>query len=365
MLPALPVGKDFPDFLREVERRFGRDIRVRRGVLGSDITTFALGGPLGALIEPIDVNVLPELFRVLNDNERVVFVIGNGSNLLIHDSGVNSIVLRLGRSLSGWLLTGDSHFDPAEALRQLKEESLLHEVEPAHIGQPLLSLLIYAGTPLIGLSRAVCAAGFSGLEFAAGIPGSVGGAVKMNAGAHGRSISDNITAVYCINSCGECVRFLPEDLCFSYRSSGIEDSMLVFAVQMRFERADAEKIVQQRNSYLEYRKRTQPLHMPSAGSVFRNPFPSAPYLLSCASVADERALPSKIQFPAGKLIESAGLKGFQIGGAGFSEMHANWIVKLDSCTRSSDVQQLIQLARERVMDQFSIELQTELTIWRG
>ncbi len=336
-----------------VEKRFGAAIRIIRGLSGESVTTFALGGPLAGVVEPVQCAALSELYRALNDEQPYTPVLGNGSNLLIPDSGVDCLVLRLGRSFSGWLPTGDDPASVDEAVKRPDTEALLREI-PLEIGaQNSFSLIVYGSTPLMALSRVLANAAYSGLEFACGIPGSIGGAVRVNAGAHGRSIGELVRAVFCVDKRGQCLRFLPGDLSFSYRNSGIPDTALIFAVQMCFERGDLDQIASLRSSFLEYRKNTQPLQLPSAGSVFRNP-----------TLGVQSGRPEGERVPsAGELLERAGLKGFRRGGAGFSEIHANWIVKLNHSARSSDVLALIELARERVLVQFSTELQTELVIW--
>lgn len=275
-------------------------------------TTFMIGGNFQVFCE-IDTAVqLMQAIKYLSKNNTRYKIIGAGSNLLVPDEGVDCWVLRLGRGLR--------YFNEIEAG--------LFEVGGA--------------MPLMQLSKELSQAGYSGLEFAAGIPASFGGAVWMNAGAHGGEISDVIEKVCFINSEGNEVELDRDQIQFSYRHTSLPPGAYIHKALIRMRTGDVQEIMQSREKNLEYRKRTQPLSKPSAGSVFRNP---------------------SREESAGSLIDRAGLKGHQIGGARISTLHGNWIINESKTATAGDVRSLIRLCIETVQDKFGIILQPEIVCW--
>jgi UDP-N-acetylmuramate dehydrogenase len=184
--------------------------------------------------------------------------------------------------------------------------------------------------------------GLSGLEFAGGIPASMGGAARMNAGAHGGQISDVLESLTFVDVHGNVREVTPAELNFSYRRSGLPDGAIVTSVRLVLKPSEPEECIQRRNHFLSERKKAQPLSSPSAGSVFKNPAPDR---------------------TAGKLIESVALKGERRGGAMISEKHGNWIINVERRAVSGDVLELIELCKERVFSETGLRLEQEVIYW--
>ena len=236
------------------------------------------------------------------------FMMGAGSNLLISDDGIDAVVVQLG-NLSQGTLTGRETF-----------------YAEAGLSYPRLS--IYAEKQ-----------GLSGLEFAAGIPGTVGGAVAMNAGILGEETASILKEITIVTAEGAIQTLPKEAVLFSYRNSGLPEGTIILSAEFRLQAADVGEIERKRMSLLKRRRETQPLSYPNAGSIFKNPASGG----------------------SGRLIESVGLKGYQIGDAQISERHANFIINLGHAT-SSDVLALIRFARGRVLLGKGIALETEIKI---
>jgi UDP-N-acetylmuramate dehydrogenase len=287
-------------------------VKVARGVLGSTVTTLAVGGPLAHLITVDDLGALPEVVRILHSEGELPYILGNGSNLLIGDAGVAGWVIRLGGGA--------------------------RRVQP----YPHDEFEIEGAASLMQVARQLSQEGFSGLEFAAGIPASLGGAVFMNAGAHGSELCERIVRVSAILSDGSLRIFEQGELPWRYRSSGLPAGAIVTSVRLRLPRGDKDRIADACAHNLAARRATQPLALPSAGSIFRNPAPDC---------------------PAGRVIEQVGLKGRTEGGAMISELHANWIVNPQKKAQARDVVSLIKLCQHTVREQRGIELEAEVKMW--
>lgn len=296
--------------------------RIRRDVPSTQLTTFGVGKGISLLVEPETIDALLKVIPELDDEP---LILGNGSNLVLPDDWVKRPVIRLPKTLSG----------------PVAEDSLLFEALSIFNGEPY-----YAGSSLINLSRTFSQVGKRGLEFAAGIPGTLGGAIKMNAGAHGESISEVITGVVVLDKRREIRAICKEELDFSYRHSSISVDQIVLAASILLQDGDKEEIRLRRESCLNYRTQTQPLKMPSAGSVFRNP-----------------ADPNKLLLAAAYYLEQVGLKGYQRGGVGYSSLHSNWLVRLEDSARTEDVASLIELGKKRVFENYGLNLTQEILLW--
>ncbi|MDZ4785426.1 MAG: UDP-N-acetylmuramate dehydrogenase, partial [bacterium] len=204
------------------------------------------------------------------------------------------------------------------------------------------TFLIGCSMPLISLSQELSQAGFSGLEFAGGIPASVGGAVRMNAGAHGGEIGALIKRVWLVNETAEIEEYSAKDLQFSYRHSSIKHGNLIYKIEIELTSGHKDLILGKRAEFLAHRKAAQPITLPSSGSIFRNPSP---------------------ELSAGVLIERTGLKGFKVGAAKVSEKHGNWIVNEERKATALDVIAVISKCKEEAFAQFQINLQEEIIIW--
>lgn len=271
-----------------------------------DYTSFRIGGPADALVEPADVEDVARLVRQVRAQKLPLFVVG-GTNLLIRDKGIRGVVVSLGK------------------LRAIKEES--GAVLYAEGGAGMPTLIGYA----IRHSLA-------GLEWAAGIPGTVAGCVVMNAGTRLGEMKDAVKAVRLVNRQGEIIDIPASEIPFAYRRAALPPGIVVGVwVQLKEgARAEIEKVVK---DYLHYRRDTQPLTLPSAGCVFKNPPKDS----------------------AGRVIDAAGLKGAQVGDAQVSEKHANFIVNQGQAS-AKDVLALIRKVRAAVARKTGVKLELELKV---
>ncbi len=297
-----------------------RGLEVRFDELMGLHTTYKVGGPCAAWIDVGSTEALAELLALCAREEVPWLVMGNGSNVLFADRGFDGVVLHLGEGFDHLGLERDLH-GPG-----------VHRVEAG------------AALSITRLLRFAKVEALAGLECLGGVPGTIGGAVRMNAGTVLGEVADSLEAAK-VAQAGEAPRWLPtEDLGLGYRRSRLPVGALVTAA--RFRATDADLAMRQRmREVLAYRKRTQPLQAPSCGSVFANP------------EGDH----------AGRLIEAAGLKGRRIGGAQVSEQHANWILNAGDAT-AADVRALIELCRAEVQAQSGITLRHEVRLlgdWAG
>jgi UDP-N-acetylmuramate dehydrogenase len=267
-------------------------------------TTYRLGGPADFLVIPGDVQDLSRLRAVLNDFPLPFFLLGGGANVLVHDAGFRGVVIHPG-DLSQITFQGNM-------------------------------LRAGAGIQLDSLVRAACKMGLGGLENLSGIPGTLGGALRMNAGAFGVETSDFLVSVDILSAEGKVESITREDVGFSYRSApGIKNSPILGG-EFRLREAPLEALMIAREKILSKRDEKQPWQFPSAGSVFKRP-------------------PGRF---ASQLIEEAGLKGRRCGRAQVSPKHAGFILNLGGAS-ASEVYSLIQIVRQTVYDRFGIQLEME------
>lgn len=275
-------------------------------------TSMKIGGPADYFIEVENKPALVELLQLLNRHGTKICLLGNGSNVLISDRGVRGAVIHL---------AGDF-----KSIRwQEDDESVQIDVGAA-----------YAVTQLV---REAARKGFAGLEFAEGIPGSVGGALFMNAGAYGSEFEKVIDRVEGLTPDGQTILFARAEMKFSYRDSHLPEGMVVTSARLRLHKGNALQVSAKLRELVGKRKSSQPTGFPNSGSMFRNP-------------------PGDY---AGRLIEAAGLKGQRIGQSQISERHANFIVNLGGA-KAEQVRQLMELAKSEVRKQFGIELAAEIKL---
>lgn len=284
--------------------------KVKKNELLSLHTTMKIGGPADLFIEPNSVESIKKVMTFIKEYQLPWRAIGRGSNLLVSDKGIDGAVIKLGSGLS-------------------------------HLTINESTITVGGGHSLVSLSTLISKKGLSGLEFASGIPGSVGGAVYMNAGAHGSDISKVLTRAHILFDDGTIEWLSKDEMEFTYRTSVLQKKRPGIVLEAEFElvKGDRTAIVAQMQKNKDYRKETQPWNFPCAGSIFRNPLPNY----------------------AGKLIEEAGLKGYQIGGAKISEMHGNFIVNAGNGT-AKDVLDLIQYIKDKIQNLYGIEIETEVEI---
>lgn len=277
----------------------------------SQYTTFRVGGHAEALYDAKDMEDLRRVVAFLNREHIPYLPVGRGSNLLVKDNGLEGLVILLQGSLAG-----------------IEKDGTDDLTVVAGGGLPLADLLIYCR-----------GSGLGGAEFLAGIPGTVGGAVTMNAGAFGKEIGALVQGIHVITPEGDFVARDRSHLRFSYRELKTEKGAIIVFVRLKLKRDTEELVASRIADCLKRRKKNQPLNYPSAGSVFKNP-------------PDDHA---------GRLIEKAGLKGKRIGGAMISEKHANFIVNTGGA-EAKDILALLYLAREKVREETGIELQPEIQV---
>lgn len=285
--------------------------RLKPSVPAKTMTTYAVGGDIDAVVTVESVEELQKVLAVLHNDNQPTTVFGFGSNLLVSDVGLRGWVIRLG-----------SRF---RVINRLAND----EVE------------LGGAASMMSISRKLSDEGLSGLEFGAGIPGSIGGAAFMNAGAHGGEIGSRITQVSAVMPDGTIAQWNGQELPWAYRSSGLTSGCIITSIRLKLVSGDRSVISKKCLDNLSYRKVTQPLALPSAGSVFRNPSPAQ---------------------PAGLILEQAGVKGLRIGGAVVSTLHANWIVNPEKSATAADILALITLCSSRVREHSGIELEPEVKL---
>lgn len=272
-------------------------------------TTWKIGGPADIFVIPNSIDSTITLLQLINEYKMPWRVIGRGSNLLVVDEGIRGVVIKIDEGISHLQINGEE-------------------------------ITVGAGHSLIKLATIATKQGLSGLEFAGGIPGSVGGAIFMNAGAHGSDISKILVRAHILFADGSLKWVECEEMSFSYRMSRLQkEKGICLEAIFRLKRGDREKIVKEMQKNKDYRRHSQPWNYPCAGSVFRNPLPHY----------------------AGQLIEQAGLKGYQIGGAQISTVHGNFIVNVGNAT-AKDVLELIEHIKKTVYEKFHIQMETEVEI---
>lgn len=270
-------------------------------------TTFRCGGPAALFLQPFDKKQLTETVSILKAAGEPFFLLGNGSNLLVSDKGYDGAVISTSH-LSGITAEGDD----------------LIRVECGALNSAVASF---------AKDRSL-----SGFEFAAGIPGTIGGAMIMNAGAYGGEMKDITVSVTAIAPSGEAVTLDGADCDFGYRTSRLKrEGFIVTGALLKLEKGNQEEIIARMTELALKRKEKQPLEYPSAGSTFKRPE----------------------GYFAGKLIEDAGLRGFSVGGAQVSEKHCGFVVNKGSAT-SADVYNLICEVKQRVLDASGVELEPEV-----
>ncbi|NQU60666.1 MAG: UDP-N-acetylmuramate dehydrogenase [Rhodospirillales bacterium] len=266
---------------------------------------FKVGGPAEVLFEPADGDDLAG-FLSAKPAEVPVTVIGVASNIIVRDSGVDGVVVRMGRGFS-----------------QI-------EVEEDEI-------LAGAGATDINVARRAHEAGLAGLEFLSGIPGTIGGAIRMNAGAYGREIKDVVIEAEALDASGGRHRQGPADLGFGYRSSALPDDWIVVSARLRAEPGDKGAIEQRMNEIKSEREQTQPVRTPTGGSTFKNPE----------------------GHKAWELIEKSGCRGLTRGGAQVSGMHCNFLINTGNAT-AADLEGLGEEVRRRVLEATGVKLEWEI-----
>lgn len=277
----------------------------------NQFTTFRVGGNVDILYFARELRDLQQIVSYLCETNIPYLVVGKGSNLLVKDNGFRGVVI---------VLQGE-----------------LAAIE--HSGEKNEMVLAGGGLSIVELLTQCSRKGLGGLEFLSGIPGTVGGAVAMNAGAFGNDIGSMVQEIHAVNQQGDLVTVRRSQLNFSYRESSISEGTVIVKARFQLKHESPEIVAKRVADYLTRRKASQPLEYPSAGSVFKNP-------------------PNDY---AGRLVEQVGLKGRRLGGAMISPKHANYIVNTGGA-KAKDILTLMELAKEKVKKETGIELEPELRI---
>jgi UDP-N-acetylmuramate dehydrogenase len=295
---------------RELKLITGVKVRVSEPL--ARYTSMKVGGPADFFIEVENTGALTRVLRTLKRNGITFCLLGNGSNVLVSDRGVRGAVIHLAGEFKQieWYPEG--------------------EIPWVKVGAA------YAVTQLV---REAARKGYSGLEFAEGIPGTMGGALFMNAGAYGSEFEKIIDQVEGFSGEGEAIRLSRKEMTFTYRDSHLPEGMVVAEVRLRLRHEDSAKVSSRVRELVAKRKAGQPSGYPNSGSMFRNP-------------------PGDF---AGRLIETAGLKGKTLGYAQISQRHANFIVNRGGA-KAEEIRQLMELARAEVKARFGIELEPEVRL---
>ena len=282
-------------------------------------TSFRVGGPAKVYVVPEDIEELQKLIHFLHEEKLPYDIIGNGTNLLVSDAGVDHVVVEIGRALEGIELLPEAN---------ASDEKTYY-------------IRVLAGTLLSKAAQFAATQELSGMEALRGIPGTLGGAVTMNAGAYGTEMKDVLYSVDVLTPEGELQTLTPAELALGYRHSVIpERGYVVVAATLALRKGDPAEIKARMADFQNRRKEKQPLDKASAGSTFKRPE----------------------GYFAGKLIEDTGLRGFRHGGAQVSEKHCGFVIN-DGTARAADIYWLIGEVRKRVLLEQHVELTPEVKIW--
>lgn len=284
--------------------------RIEENVSMAEKTTFRTGGKADIFVTPSNAEELKNVIKCLYENSCPYYVLGNGSNVLVSDSGLRRPVIHIGKTTS-------------------------------EIGIFEDCIRVSAGAALSSAARAAMQNSLAGMEFASGIPGTVGGALIMNAGAYGGEMKQITEAVSYIDPSGEEHIASNDEMEFSYRRSALSDTdCIITGAVLKLSRGEKDEINEKMQELARLRREKQPLEFPSAGSTFKRPE----------------------GYFAGTLIEQTGLKGYTIGGAQVSEKHAGFIINRGGAT-TADILALINYVRGAVFEKHSVELEPEVKYW--
>lgn len=303
----------------EAWKEMFREMSLKGGVRFNEAmgrhTSFRIGGPAEVMFFPEDISDLKMVLKVARTKGIPVFILGMGTNLLVRDGGIPGITINL------------------KSLNKIK----ILETPNSELQTPNF-IYVEAGVTLPKLLSFTAKNGLEGLEFTAGIPGALGGAIVMNAGTKEGEMKDILDSVTLINNDGELVVVMKDDIPFGYRRSGLE-GMVIVGATLRLRKGEPDEIKKRIRIRLEERAIKEPSGIPNAGSIFKNPESDS----------------------AGKVIEETGLKGFRMGDAEISQIHANFIVNKGKA-KSSDVISLMRVIEEKVFKEKGIVLEPEIRI---
>lgn len=279
-------------------------------------TSFKIGGPAEFFVKVNSIEEIKNILKLCKNNKVHLTIVGNGSNLLVLDEGIKGIVLKL-------------------ELKEIEIEDI-----PDRNLQEKVEITIGSGVQLGFLAQKLLKEEISGFEELSGIPGTIGGAIVMNAGAHGKEMKDIVSEVTAIDYKGNIHKFTNEEAEFAYRKSKFSNGeLIILQTKILLEKGNKKEIKLKMDEYAKYRKEKQPIEYPSAGSTFKR----------------------GEDFTTAKLIDEAGLKGYTIGGAQISEKHAGFIINTGNAT-AQNVLDLIKYTQEKVFEKFGKNIELEVKI---
>lgn len=274
-------------------------------------TSFKIGGPAECLIKIESVDQIKEVYKIAKEFNIPLTVIGNGSNLLVSDRGIKGIVLKI----------------------EIKKLEFQED-------KGKINIVVGSGEKLGIMAQKFLNQEIEGFEFAAGIPGTIGGAIRMNAGAHGKEMKDIVKTVTYIDREGNIKKINNSEAEFKYRNSIFSHKdYVIIEAELKLQKGNKEEILAKMQEYANFRKEKQPLEFPSAGSTFKR----------------------GEDFITARLIDECGLKGYQIGDAQISEKHAGFIINKGNAT-AEDVMKLIEYTKEQIYNKFGKRIETEIEI---
>ena len=284
---------------------------VKYNIPMKNYTSFKIGGPAEYFVQIKNAEELQEALKIHQQTKEPLTIIGNGSNLLVNDNGIKGIVLQI----------------------NIKKLEIQEEKDN-------IKVIVGSGNKLGELAQKLAQKEIAGFEFASGIPGTIGGAIRMNAGAHGTEMKDIVQTITYVDKMGKIHKMTAEQAKFQYRKSIFaEKDYIIIEAELKLQKGNKKEIQEKMQEYAKYRKEKQPLEYPSAGSTFKR----------------------GENFITAKLIDECGLKGYQIGGAQISEKHAGFIINKGNAT-AEDVLKLIEYTKEQVYKKFNKVIETEIEV---
>ena len=296
--------------LEEIKKIIPKE-RIHLNEPMSKHTSFKIGGNAKILVNIISVFELQKILKILKEEKIRIIIIGNGSNILVSDKGIDGIVLKI----------------------EIKKFEI-QKIDSKY------RITLGAGCKLGEISYKLADKNISGFEFASGIPGTIGGAIRMNAGAYGSEMKDIVNSITYIDRNGQISKINNKEANFEYRNSIFsKKDYIIIETEIELESGKKEEIIEKIKEYQKNRIEKQPIEYPSAGSVFKR--------------GDG--------FITAKLIDECGIKGYQIGGAQISEKHTGFIINKGNA-KAKDVEDLIKYIKKKVIEKFGVEIETEIEI---
>lgn len=302
---------DNREILNNLEKIISKD-KIKQNEPMKEHTSLKIGGPAEIFVRVSSVEELKEILKLCKTNKIPLTIVGNGSNILVLDKGIKGIVIKTN-------------------LKEIKIKNKENEN---------IEITVDDGVQLGFLAQKLLKEEITGFEELSGIPGTIGGAIVMNAGAHGKEMKDIVTEITAIDYSGNIHIFTNEEAKFEYRNSIFSiGEYIILQVKLLLKKGNKEEIKLKMNEYAQYRKEKQPIKYPSAGSTFKR----------------------GTDFVTAKLIDEAGLKGYSIGGAKVSEKHAGFIINTGNAT-AKDIIELVKYVQDKVYEKFGKKIELEIKI---